>query len=78
LRSVGIDYAQGHAIAPPSMFAPPGMRSRHIAERARHDAERARPGERPGDVERRRARAEAAPKLVTTNPQPFRQGAGNR
>jgi EAL domain-containing protein (putative c-di-GMP-specific phosphodiesterase class I) len=78
LRSVGIDYAQGNAIAPPSMFAPPGMRSRHIAERARHDAERARPGERPGDVERRRARAEAAPKLVTTNPQPFRQGAGNR
>jgi hypothetical protein len=59
------------------MFAPPGMRARHIAERARHDAERARPGERPGDVERRR-RAEAAPKLVATNPPGYRQGAGNR
>ena len=40
LRSVGVDYAQGHAIAWPSMFAPPGTRSRHAAERGRSESER--------------------------------------
>ena len=40
LRSVGIDYAQGNAIAAPSMFAPPGTRSRHSAERGRGEAGR--------------------------------------
>ena len=40
LRSVGVDYAQGHAIAPPSMFAPPGARMRHVAERGRGEAAR--------------------------------------
>jgi predicted signal transduction protein with EAL and GGDEF domain len=54
LRSVGIDYAQGNAIAPPTMFAPPGMRARHVAERGRHDGERARTAERH-DAERRRS-----------------------
>ncbi|HLW11732.1 MAG TPA: EAL domain-containing protein, partial [Casimicrobiaceae bacterium] len=43
LRSVGVDYAQGHAIAPPSMFAPPGTRSRHAAERGRSESERLAP-----------------------------------
>jgi diguanylate cyclase (GGDEF)-like protein/PAS domain S-box-containing protein len=43
LRSVGVDYAQGNAIAPPSMFAPPGTRTRHAAERGRSEAERAGP-----------------------------------
>jgi diguanylate cyclase (GGDEF)-like protein/PAS domain S-box-containing protein len=43
LRSVGVDYAQGHAIAPPSMFAPPGTRSRHAAERGRSESERSAP-----------------------------------
>jgi diguanylate cyclase (GGDEF)-like protein/PAS domain S-box-containing protein len=28
LRSVGVDFAQGNAIAPPSLFAPPGTRRR--------------------------------------------------
>ena len=40
LRSVGVDYAQGNAIAPPAMFAPPGTRSRHTAERGRSESER--------------------------------------
>jgi diguanylate cyclase (GGDEF)-like protein/PAS domain S-box-containing protein len=40
LRSVGVDYAQGNAIAPPSMFAPPGARTRHAAERGRGESER--------------------------------------
>ena len=57
LRSVGIDYAQGNAIAPPTMFAPPGMRARHLGERGRNDGQRAHTGERPADVERRRAQA---------------------
>src|SRR6185437_10825336 len=35
LRSVGVDYAQGNAIAVPAMFAPPGARMRHVAERGR-------------------------------------------
>ncbi|MGE5105048.1 MAG: EAL domain-containing protein [Betaproteobacteria bacterium] len=39
LRSVGVDYAQGNAIAPPTMFAPPGTRRRHAAERVRSDAD---------------------------------------
>ena len=69
LRSVGIDYAQGNAIAPPTIFAPPGMRARHVAECGRHEGERARSGERHdgdrrrgdevihiGDAERKRAR----------------------
>ena len=43
LRSVGVDYAQGHAIAPPSMFAPPGTRSRHAAERGRSESGRLAP-----------------------------------
>jgi len=43
LRIVGVDYAQGHAIAPPSMFAPPGTRSRHAAERGRSESERLAP-----------------------------------
>ncbi len=43
LRSVGVDYAQGNAIAPPSMFAPPGTRSRHAAERGRSESERLAP-----------------------------------
>jgi diguanylate cyclase (GGDEF)-like protein/PAS domain S-box-containing protein len=43
LRSVGIDYAQGNAIAVPSMFAPPGTRSRHSAERGRSESERVAP-----------------------------------
>ena len=33
VRSVGVDFAQGNAIAPPTLFAPPGARKRH--ERAR-------------------------------------------
>ena len=33
LRSVGVDFAQGNAIAPPTLFAPPGGRKRH--ERAK-------------------------------------------
>jgi EAL domain-containing protein (putative c-di-GMP-specific phosphodiesterase class I) len=40
LRSVGIDFAQGNAIAPPAMFAPPGARTRHVAERGRGDGTR--------------------------------------
>ncbi|HEX6137193.1 MAG TPA: EAL domain-containing protein, partial [Casimicrobiaceae bacterium] len=40
LRSVGVDYAQGNAIAPPAMFVPPGTRSRHTAERGRSESER--------------------------------------
>jgi hypothetical protein len=40
LRSVGIDFAQGNAIAPPSMFAPPGARTRHVAERGRSESTR--------------------------------------
>ena len=40
LRSVGVDYAQGNAIAPPEMFAPPGTRTRHAAERGRSESER--------------------------------------
>ena len=40
LRSVGIDYAQGNAIAPPTMFAPPGARMRHVAERGPREAPR--------------------------------------
>ena len=34
LRSVGVDFAQGNAIAPPSLFAPPGSRRRGDAARA--------------------------------------------
>ena len=53
LRSVGVDYAQGNAIAPPSMFAPPGARSRHTAERGRSETERAAPfAQRPVLVSR--------------------------
>lgn len=43
LRSVGVDYAQGNAIATPSMFAPPGGRSRHAAGRGSDETERAVP-----------------------------------
>ncbi|HXR56657.1 MAG TPA: EAL domain-containing protein [Casimicrobiaceae bacterium] len=43
LRSVGVDYAQGNAIAPPSMFAPPGARTRHVAERGRSETPRTMP-----------------------------------
>ena len=43
LRSVGVDYAQGNAIAPPSMFAPPGARTRHVAERGRSETPRPMP-----------------------------------
>jgi len=43
LRSVGVDYAQGNAIAPPSMFAPPGARMRHVAERGRSETPRHMP-----------------------------------
>jgi EAL domain-containing protein (putative c-di-GMP-specific phosphodiesterase class I) len=43
LRSVGVDFAQGNAIAPPVMFAPPGARSRHTAERGRSESERTAP-----------------------------------
>jgi EAL domain-containing protein (putative c-di-GMP-specific phosphodiesterase class I) len=43
LRSVGIDYAQGNAIAPPTMFAPPGARMRHVAERGPREAPRPPP-----------------------------------
>jgi diguanylate cyclase (GGDEF)-like protein/PAS domain S-box-containing protein len=47
LRSVGVDFAQGNAIAPPTMFVPP--RSRHKrAERS--DAERPQPAQRAGAV----------------------------
>jgi EAL domain-containing protein (putative c-di-GMP-specific phosphodiesterase class I) len=53
LRSVGVDYAQGNAIAPPSMFAPPGARSRHTAERGRSESERVAPfAQRPVLVSR--------------------------
>ena len=53
LRSVGVDYAQGNAIAPPSMFAPPGGRSRHTAERGRSESERVAPvAQRPVLVSR--------------------------
>ena len=53
LRSVGVDYAQGNAIAPPSMFAPPGARSRHTAERGRSETERSSPfAQRPVLVSR--------------------------
>jgi diguanylate cyclase (GGDEF)-like protein/PAS domain S-box-containing protein len=41
LRSVGVDFAQGNAIAPPAMFAAPGARMRHVAERGRGDAGKA-------------------------------------
>lgn len=47
LRSVGVDFAQGHAIAMPSMFAPPGTRSRHAAERGRSESERLAPSAQP-------------------------------
>jgi len=40
LRSVGVDYAQGNAIAAPAMFAPPGARMRHVAERGRSETAR--------------------------------------
>ena len=53
LRSVGVDYAQGNAIAPPSMFAPPGTRTRHVAERGRSEAPRPLPtAQRPTLVSR--------------------------
>jgi diguanylate cyclase (GGDEF)-like protein/PAS domain S-box-containing protein len=53
LRSVGVDYAQGNAIAPPSMFAPPGARMRHVAERGRSEAPRPLPAaQRPTLVSR--------------------------
>jgi diguanylate cyclase (GGDEF)-like protein/PAS domain S-box-containing protein len=50
LRSVGVDFAQGNAIAAPKLFAPPGSRKRH--ERAqRADAERPlEPAQRAGAV----------------------------
>jgi EAL domain-containing protein (putative c-di-GMP-specific phosphodiesterase class I) len=32
VRSVGVDFAQGNAIAAPAMFAPPGLRSRSSGE----------------------------------------------
>jgi diguanylate cyclase (GGDEF)-like protein/PAS domain S-box-containing protein len=42
LRSVGVDFAQGNAIAPPTLFAPPGGRKRHErAERLLDTAQRA-------------------------------------
>jgi len=42
LRSVGVDFAQGNAIAPPTLFAPPGGRKRHErAERLLETAQRA-------------------------------------
>jgi diguanylate cyclase (GGDEF)-like protein/PAS domain S-box-containing protein len=41
LRSVGVDFAQGNAIAPPTLFAPPGGRKRHErAERLNDAAQR--------------------------------------
>jgi EAL domain-containing protein (putative c-di-GMP-specific phosphodiesterase class I) len=39
LRSVGVDFAQGNAIAPPALFAPAGSRKRS-AGHERSDAER--------------------------------------
>ena len=48
LRSVGVDFAQGNAIAPPTLFAPPGTRKRRLhAERAN--------GERPREPVQRAA-----------------------
>jgi EAL domain-containing protein (putative c-di-GMP-specific phosphodiesterase class I) len=42
LRSVGVDFAQGNAIAPPTLFAPPGARKRHErGERSLETAQRA-------------------------------------
>jgi EAL domain-containing protein (putative c-di-GMP-specific phosphodiesterase class I) len=42
LRSVGVDFAQGNAIAPPMLFAPPGARKRHErGERSLDTAQRA-------------------------------------
>src|SRR6476620_3886359 len=53
LRSVGVDYAQGNAIAPPAMFSPPGARSRHTVERGRSETERGSPfAQRPVLVSR--------------------------
>ena len=49
LRSVGVDFAQGNAIAPPTMFVPPGTRSRH-KRGERSDAERPQPAQRAGAV----------------------------
>jgi len=40
LRSVGVDFAQGNAIAPPSLFAPPGSRRRGETARAPANAQR--------------------------------------
>ena len=41
LRSVGVDFAQGNAIAPPTLFAPPGGRKRHErAKRLEDEAQR--------------------------------------
>jgi len=41
LRSVGVDFAQGNAIAPPTLFAPPGGRKRHErAKRLEEEAQR--------------------------------------
>jgi EAL domain-containing protein (putative c-di-GMP-specific phosphodiesterase class I) len=39
LRSVGVDFAQGNAIAPPTLFAPAGLRRRAPRpERAHRDS----------------------------------------
>jgi diguanylate cyclase (GGDEF)-like protein/PAS domain S-box-containing protein len=50
LRSVGVDFAQGNAIAPPKLFAPPGTRNRQ-QRGERLDAERLlAPAQRAGAV----------------------------
>src|SRR4029079_12604111 len=36
----GVDYAQGNALAARAMFAPPGARMRHVAERGRSETAR--------------------------------------
>ena len=42
LRSVGVDYAQGNAIAPPTLFAPPGTRRRTSARERAEPSDRSR------------------------------------
>ncbi len=49
VRSIGVDFAQGNAIAAPAMFAPPGTRSRQSGEH------RERPAAGSRDAEPQRA-----------------------
>jgi len=46
LRSVGVDFAQGNAIAPPALFAPPGTRRR----RERHKRPAAERPQEPAQI----------------------------